>query len=42
MPFRVPVNRIAKPVGNFVVVSLKNRALKRELAQGGPYTATMA
>jgi chaperonin cofactor prefoldin len=35
IPFGVPVNQIAKPVGNFVVVSLKNRALKRELDEHG-------
>jgi len=35
IPYGVPVNQIAKPVGNFVVVSLKNRALKRELEEHG-------
>lgn len=35
IPFGVPVNQMAKPAGNFVVVSLKNRALKRELDEHG-------
>lgn len=34
-PFGVPVPEIAGAVGNFVVVSLKNRALKRELDERG-------
>ena len=34
-PFGVPVEKIAQPAGNFVVVSLKNRALKRELDDHG-------
>ncbi len=34
-PFGVPVPEIAGAAGNFVVVSLKNRALKRELDERG-------
>jgi hypothetical protein len=35
IPFGVPVDKIARPAGNFVVVSLKNHALKRELEDHG-------
>lgn len=34
-PFDIPVDQVAKPVGNFVVVALKNEALKRELQDHG-------
>lgn len=34
-PFGVPVDRVAQPAGNFVVVSLKNRALRQELEDHG-------
>ena len=34
-PFGVQVGDVAKPVGNFVVVALKNQALKRELEDHG-------
>jgi len=35
IPFGVPVDQIAKPAGTFGVISLKNRALKRELDEHG-------
>lgn len=35
IPFGVPVDKIARPAGNFIVVSLKNHALKRELEDHG-------
>jgi hypothetical protein len=34
-PLGVPVEKVAQPVGNFVVVALKNKALKRELEEHG-------
>ncbi len=34
-PLGVPVAKVAQPVGNFVVVELKNKALKRELEDHG-------
>lgn len=34
-PFGIPVDQVAKPVGDFVVVALKNQALKRELQDHG-------